>query len=860
MIENLILQLENLTLDDRATRSVTRMGTDGSAGMADFDRVGLFKGKQPASRWLARLVYEEKRVGKKSTPEEFFEAVEILFEDDAAMWLDSSARYRRIIDDRGNATKEDVEEFQAALKIEFPTKTPCSRNEKTLQEDIGGFAQGPEESLSSYYGRAQELLRRSHGRDAVAGGSSPLSPIETVVLSGIISAFLRGLVDVQVRTTVLMRSTDVTKSLRGAFEAAEDAKSTLERLQEFEKDREERKEFELLRTHYTREWGRPLSAVLAGINEDVQGKIGQNLAAEENPRSQIKPEGPRNNWAPIQKRQQETQFQARQNQRLHDRQDQPKMLQNTKGDGRGDIPPRHLSRHPLVNGSEKYNRNMGTLCVRCGEIGHIKPVCNTPPLEWWEQSLLKELTWPKADVNYAKVCGNRSGLRFRDIEDSNWRNNYRIHRRPEVGGTEVPLTTGIQNMSYEEFTGEPHVDVSALKTNSMSVILGIERETKEKGKHTPEKKVTFEDDLEETKITLQSFLNHGDIRKRARPIHIEDLLNEEEHDPKLRKKNKKQSERKLVRNLREIVGRQGKGPINYQKLVEDIKVEVSLMDLFQMSPDLSRAFRTLSTRVNKKVGRDINGKEKNIFLGKASFKDAGNDGSSESLLSEAIMPLETIEQKAFRVPVTVKTKKDGRVVDVTLPLSVSQADQGSDMIIVTVGFLRKLRLPAKRLSERGFQGLTMNVADGTSAELSYYSDFEIGVLGVWRKIEAFVRPFDDSNIDEVHLLLGLPWLHAVDANIKIRESIIEIGDVQRGEKVVKIQGPKFVESKSHRLVLCPKENRAAQPMVHQELSSEDSEDSAYDSDDTSDDSTSGMEDDQEKVCDLSKSLKGMRMI
>ena len=49
-------------------------------------------------------------------------------------------------------------------------------------------------------------------------------------------------------------------------------------------------------------------------------------------------------------------------------------------------------------------------------------------------------------------------------------------------------------------------------------------------------------------------------------------------------------------------------------------------------------------------------------------------------------------------------------------------------------------------------------------------------------------------------------------------------------------------------------------MVHQELSSEDSEDSAYDSDDTSDDSTSGMEDDQEKVCDLRKSLKGMRMI
>ena len=97
-----------------------------------------------------------------------------------------------------------------------------------------------------------------------------------------------------------------------------------------------------------------------------------------------------------------------------------------------------------------------------------------------------------------------------------------------------------------------------------------------------------------------------------------------------------------------------------------------------------------------------------------------------------------------------------------------------------------------------------NVADGTSARLTHYSEFEIGVLGVWRKIEAFVRPFSASNSDEVHLLLGMPWLHAVDAKIRIRESIIEIGDNQKGETVVKIQGPKFVESESHRLVLCPK--------------------------------------------------------
>ncbi|RKF84328.1 hypothetical protein GcM1_115005 [Golovinomyces cichoracearum] len=135
---------------------------------------------------------------------------------------------------------------------------------------------------------------------------------------------------------------------------------------------------------------------------------------------------------------------------------------------------------------------------------------------------------------------------------------------------------------------------------------------------------------------------------------------------------------------------------------------------------------------------------------------------------------------------------------------MAQPDQGSDMIIVTVGFLKKLGLPIRNLSENLFSGLTMNFADGTSAELSYFSKFEIGVMGIWRKVEAFVRPFSNENNEEVHLLLGMPWLHVVDAKIRIRVSIIEIGDRDQGEAIVKLQGPKFVESEVHKLILCPK--------------------------------------------------------
>ncbi|TQS34083.1 hypothetical protein Golomagni_05547 [Golovinomyces magnicellulatus] len=167
--------------------------------MADYERVGLFKGNLPANRWLAWLDREMRRVGGQSTPEDFFEAVEILFEDEAATWLDTSARYRSMIDNREAATSEDVEEFRTALRCEFPAKTPSLLNERNLQQDIGNFEQNLGETLSSYYGRAKELLRQSHGRDIPTDGKSPLAAIEVVVLNNVVTAFLGGIMDDRVR-------------------------------------------------------------------------------------------------------------------------------------------------------------------------------------------------------------------------------------------------------------------------------------------------------------------------------------------------------------------------------------------------------------------------------------------------------------------------------------------------------------------------------------------------------------------------------------------------------------------------------------------------------------------------------------
>ncbi|POS83490.1 hypothetical protein EPUL_004983, partial [Erysiphe pulchra] len=189
------------------------------------------------------------------------------------------------------------------------------------------------------------------------------------------------------------------------------------------------------------------------------------------------------------------------------------------------------------------------------------------------------------------------------------------------------------------------------------------------------------------------------------------------------------------------------------------------------------------------------------------------------------------EQKAFRLPIVVKTMKDGKPVRVSMPSGAAQADQGSDMIIVTVGFLKKLGLPVRILAESGLNGLTMNVADGSSARLTHYAELKIGVHGIWRRVEAFVRLFSEDNKEDIHLLLGLPWLFTVDAKIKIKDSLIEIGDVERGEEIKEIKGPKFVGSEGHKLILCQVARLETKEVEDTESSGDESEDQDSEDDD-----------------------------
>ncbi|RKF56292.1 hypothetical protein OnM2_082045 [Erysiphe neolycopersici] len=326
-------------------------------------------------------------------------------------------------------------------------------------------------------------------------------------------------------------------------------------------------------------------------------------------------------------------------------------------------------------------------------------------------------------------------------------------------------------------------------------------------------------------VQLESF-SLGPSKKRQR-INLKEILIEEtskhssaKNSDTDRSRPIKQARKvkKALKHLREIVGREGCGPINY-------------IDLAKLSPDAAKEFRRLSTRVNKKKGK------------RSPTELYSNSVNNDYTHSLCHVQSSSFERKAFRIPVVAQAEANGKIMKVALPKHISRADQGSEMNVISQGLVKALKLEKLSLGRRGFSGLTMNTADGSATELSHFVSFRIGVGGIWRRIDAFVRPvIKKGGEQDLHLLLGLPWLHEVNASIYIRDSKIILGDSQLKEQVVEIQGPTFAASNSHKLILYPKSNKVAFNNIKDAFPFEDSPDLESETD-TSEDSDESMDSD-----------------
>jgi hypothetical protein len=197
--------------------------------------------------------------------------------------------------------------------------------------------------------------------------------------------------------------------------------------------------------------------------------------------------------------------------------------------------------------------------------------------------------------------------------------------------------------------------------------------------------------------------------------------------------------------------------------------------------------------------------------------------------------------KAFRIPCSV-VKPNGETV--TLNKQYTQADQGSDMNVISMDLARRLNLQLRDLAEVGFRGLSMRTADNHDTILYHWVWVRVSVADILRDIRCFVAPkitqtTAAGQVEHLSLILGLPWLYSVDASISIRKSKITIGDVSIGETVREVVGPELVFCKDHNLLMYPKSAMASSgkmPTVEDESdsSSSDSSDDLSDVEDPSD--------------------------
>ncbi|RKF61389.1 hypothetical protein GcC1_157015, partial [Golovinomyces cichoracearum] len=164
---------------------------------------------------------------------------------------------------------------------------------------------------------------------------------------------------------------------------------------------------------------------------------------------------------------------------------------------------------------------------------HRKPDCRSRALEYWEQNYLKDIVFNNVSSNFAG-SGDRGNFRYREIENSNWRNRAlgaNEQRNIPQEAKEAEKKTEIPALTCDEYDGVPIAEDPRSSDTCMSISIGIE----EKKTMASVEDFSIEDSI--ARLALESYLNVGNLKKRARPIDIHNVLNEDEQNSKISKES-----------------------------------------------------------------------------------------------------------------------------------------------------------------------------------------------------------------------------------------------------------------------------------------------------------------------------------
>ena len=204
-----------------------------------FAFCGTFSGNDSISavRWLRKFEHEivGYRVNGTVPPDKYLSSVDMLLMDDAAEWAESYPEAIRLLKDP-NPTQESVNTFKALLCDRFPAKV-VEVVTVPIDVELSGLKQRTDESLASYYKRVTGLMQRAGARDRAAPpGNLPLSPLESTFLDIILRAFIKGIIDPEVRKEATRGMASVDRSLKTIYQLAEEARRTNWEIQKLYKE------------------------------------------------------------------------------------------------------------------------------------------------------------------------------------------------------------------------------------------------------------------------------------------------------------------------------------------------------------------------------------------------------------------------------------------------------------------------------------------------------------------------------------------------------------------------------------------------------------------------------------------------
>ncbi|KHJ31354.1 hypothetical protein EV44_g3430 [Erysiphe necator] len=242
------------------------------------------------------------------------------------------------------------------------------------------------------------------------------------------------------------------------------------------------------------------------------------------------------------------------------------------------------------------------------------------------------------------------------------------------------------------------------------------------------------------------------------------------------------------------------GPLDYMKILDKTKVEISLKDLAQMSPAARKHWKHGMSRVNDKRSRK---KRRQAEISEVALKlpieETQTDGSKKetraSNLEKSSAPQQIMTYKSFRVNAKVETVIAGKKKIILLDINSTHVDQGADLNLISDYLAKILKFQTIKLPKP----ILFGTAEGRLTNAIHFTKIRIGVSGVWRFAEALVLPPASGN--PCSIILSLPWLFDVCGNLDIPTFTLKIGDITKGEKRVEVQTTQFKLGQNSRLRL-----------------------------------------------------------